>query len=436
MNQTKKRLSIINYAISITDIETIQLQVLKLGMLKTDEKIQMIIRAIQAENYAQAQRLITEYIEAPTENVLQRSSQEKTKAFDDETQAIIDEFSLFVSPAPEKTSQNVDINDFLTDMPHVQTKPFQPIDFDTLLQIDESEVLPDALVLGAASNPKDTFFEAPRQNSEPEASNSDSTKDPFFETEMTEVHVVEIQDPIEEIPHPKETLAIEIPSDIMMTKKDKKGEKEVMPQAEVDALPENDIFSQNHLFKELKPKTNMQSKIANSLYKAIPYIAQKISSMTKQYPTTDNTQDDFESAKTLLSKISQESYNEKEIEETLTHIKQLTQEQHYAEAAQLLLICAATESKFSQFMLARELYKGILFEKNIPESFAHMTLLAAEDYPEALCDLAQFYEHGIGTKRDKKKAEQLYFEAMEAGVTRAEKHYNRLKKDNKSFFDI
>ncbi len=434
MNQTKKRLSIINYAISITDIETIQLQVLKLGMLKTDEKIQTIIRAIQAENYAQAQRLIAEYIEAPTENVLQRSSQEKTKPFDDETQAIIDEFNLFVTPAPDKTVQTVDINDFLTDMPHVQTKPHQPIDFDTLLQIEAREVLPDALVLETASNAIDTFFEAPVQNSEPDTSNSDITQDPFFETETTEVQIADLQDPLEETPLPKETIAIEIPSDVLITKKEKKVEKDVMPEA--DVLPENDIFSQNHLFKELKPKTNVQSKIANSLYKAIPYIAQKISSMTKQYPTTDSTQDDFESAKTLLSKISQESYNEKEIEETLTHIKQLTEQQHYAEAAQLLLICAATESKFSQFMLARELYKGVLFEKNIPESFAHMTLLAAEDYPEALCDLAQFYEHGIGTKRDKKKAEQLYFEAMEAGVVRAEKHYNRLKKDNKSFLDF
>jgi hypothetical protein len=316
-------------------------------------------------------------------------------------------------------------------MPPVQTKVPERIDFDTLLQIEASEVLPDAPVLETTSKAKDTFFEAPVQNSEPETSNSDSAKDPFFETETTEVQIADVQDPIEETPLPKEPVAIEIPSDVLMTKK---VEKEVVPQT--DVLPENDIFSQNHLFKELKPKTNVQNKIANSLYKAIPYIAQKISSMTTQYPTTDSTQDDFESTKTLLSKISQESYNEKEIEETLTHIKQLTEEQHYAEAAQLLLICAATESKFSQFMLARELYKGVLFEKNIPESFAHMTLLAAEDYPEALCDLAQFYEHGIGAKRDKKKAEQLYFEAMEAGVVRAEKHYNRLKKDNKSFFDI
>ena len=57
-----------------------------------------------------------------------------------------------------------------------------------------------------------------------------------------------------------------------------------------------------------------------------------------------------------------------------------------------------------------------------------MQSLALEDYPEALCDLAQFYEHGIGTGKDKKKAEQLYKEATEFGIKRAEKHYTRLKK--------
>ena len=74
MNQTKKRLSIINHAISITDIETIQLQVLKLVPLKSDLKIQGIVEAIQAENYAKAQGLINTYIEAPTENIIQRTS--------------------------------------------------------------------------------------------------------------------------------------------------------------------------------------------------------------------------------------------------------------------------------------------------------------------------------------------------------------------------
>ena len=97
MNQTKKRLSIINHAISITDVETIQLQVLKLALLKTDEKIQEIVTAINAENYAQAQRLINQYIEAPTDNILQRTSQKAQAAMAAEDQAIIDEFDLFIT---------------------------------------------------------------------------------------------------------------------------------------------------------------------------------------------------------------------------------------------------------------------------------------------------------------------------------------------------
>ena len=136
----------------------------------------------------------------------------------------------------------------------------------------------------------------------------------------------------------------------------------------------------------------------------------------------------------LLRKISQEGYTEEEIEETLTTIKKLREESKVTEAAQLLLVCAATESKFAQFMLARELFKGILLTKDIPSAFAQMHSLALEEYPEALCDIAQFYEYGIETDQDKKKAEKCYKEAMAFGIKRAEKHYRRIKKENRSFF--
>ena len=98
MNQTKKRLSIINHAISITDVETIQLQVLKLAPLQSDAKIQEIVSEIQAENYAKAQGLINAYIEAPTESIIQRTPQEEDNTITKEDQDIIDEFDLFVTP--------------------------------------------------------------------------------------------------------------------------------------------------------------------------------------------------------------------------------------------------------------------------------------------------------------------------------------------------
>ncbi len=102
--------------------------------------------------------------------------------------------------------------------------------------------------------------------------------------------------------------------------------------------------------------------------------------MTNQYPTIQQTNENFDSVENLLSKISQEGYSEKEIEEALNHVNKLTEKTKYAEAAQLLLVCAATESKFAQFMLARELYKGTFIDKKYTriiythEQFGHRRL--------------------------------------------------------------
>jgi TPR repeat protein len=59
-----------------------------------------------------------------------------------------------------------------------------------------------------------------------------------------------------------------------------------------------------------------------------------------------------------------------------------------------------------------------------------------ENYPEAICDLAQFYEYGIQTPKDLKKAERLYKEAMHRGIRRAERHYMRLHKKNRGLFSF
>ncbi|MDQ7083635.1 MAG: hypothetical protein Q9M36_01310 [Sulfurovum sp.] len=85
-------------------------------------------------------------------------------------------------------------------------------------------------------------------------------------------------------------------------------------------------------------------------------------------------------------------------------------------------------------MFARELYTGVLIQQNIESSFLLMNTLAKDNYPEALCDLGQFYENGIGTIPDLIKAESLYKEAMELGIKRAMRHHSRLQKQNKGFF--
>ena len=410
MNQTKKRLSIINHAISITDVETIQLQVLKLAQLKSDLKIQEIVKAIQAENYAQAQGLINQYIDTPTENILQRTSQKAQAAMAEEDQAIIDEFDLFVTSGTAEKPQEIDINDFLLDeLPartKVETKKVDHSDYDALLNIDIDNVLTDNIEMDVSHTSKDTFFDSPKEETKHAIDTSHIPKDTFFDTpETVKEEPIKVETPKEE------TIA---------------EEKETFTQVKTPSKEES--------LKELKPVIKTEEETRSHHYKAIPYIAQKLNSMKKQYPPIERSYEKFDSVENLLTKFSQEGYTEEEKEETLTYIKKLTEESKETEASLLLLVCAATESKFAQFMLARELYKGTLLTKDVLEAFTQMHSLALEDYPEALCDLAQFYEHGIGTSKDKKKAEQLYKEAMDFGIKRAEKHCKRLKKENRGFF--
>ena len=413
MNQTKKRLSIINHAISITDIETIQLQVMKLAALKSDQKIQEIVTEIQAENYAKAQGLINAYIEAPTENIIQRTTQAEEKTISKEDQDIIDEFDLFVTPTSDEAPREIDINDFLFDeLPTPKKeKPEAPKsveqrDYEALLNIDVDNVLPDNIELDISHTSKDTFFESSKESTAQPIDTQNVPRDTFFDTE--------------------ESLNDEQPLQESSSEEWKEDEDEVIITEEQP--------SSDELLKELKPVEKLHENIEQSTYKAIPYIAQKLISMKKQYPPVEQTYAKFDSVEELLKKISQEGYTEEEIEQTLEHIKVLTQEEQINEAAHLLLICAATESKFAQFMLGRELFKGVLLTKDIPEAYERMYALAMEDYPEALCDLAQFYEHGISVSKDTKKAEEYFKEAADFGIKRAEKHYDRLKKQNRGLF--
>ena len=392
MNQTKKRLNIIKLAISITDIETIQLQMLKLTPIKTDANIQEILTILQAGNYAQAQALISNYIDTAPDEILQRTSQNKEEVMSDEDQAIIDEFQLFVTPTTSKTEViEVDINDYPSIQPKIK-KEKHSIDFDSLLNLDADDVLKDNININlsrAHKEEKDSFFE--NDSEETFQSLLDETpikRDTFFEG-------------IEKLPKELE----EEPQEILDEKtinNDKEHDKE----------------------KDITPKE----------YKAIPYISQKFISMKKQYPPIQKTYEKFDTVESLLTKIADKGYTEAEIEEMITYIYKLMEKAQYTEAAQLLLVCATSESKYAQFMLARELYTGSILTKNIPESFTLMNTLAVDDYPEALCDIGQFYENGIGTSPDLVKAEAFYKEAVNMGIQRAKKHYMRLKKLNRGFF--
>lgn len=389
MNQTKKRLKIIKLAISITDIETIQLQMLKLGLLRTDEKIKEIISALRSENYAQAQALITTYIDTYTDEIVQRTFQEEEQIPGEKEYALIEEFDLFITEEKHKESnKEIDFDSFL----HPDTQPSKKnntySDFNDLLQIDPNDVLADNINLSSFSL-NDSFFDM--QNNQT-IDTPETPKDDFFDTSNS------------------------------ATAKNNIYQEDAQTSAD-------EAYFQKRSILESTEKT------IHSRYKPIPHIEQKLHSMYTQFPPTEENFENFSSVSDWLLQISIKGYSDEDIETLFTKVKELRSTDK-AQAAQLLLLAGATESKFAQFMLARELYKGGLLKKNISESIAHIYRLAMDDYPEALCDLAQFYEHGIGKEKDKEQALSLYKEAMDLGVQRAASHYERMKNKKKKFFGI
>ncbi len=373
MNQTKKRLKIISLAISITDTETIQLQILKLSPLKTDLKIQEIIAGLQTENYAQTQALIAAYIKTPTDDILQRTLQERTlqekkhlKGM--EEKALIEEFDLFVKTL-EKQDDEEEIFDFATFKSETPPKKEKKrnTDFNRLLNLEVNDILSKNININIKDKSKD-------------------------DTSPTE------ERPVSHNSKPKKEIVESIQNDDEET-------------------------------------TEKRSEVTPSAYDAIPYINQKFKNMQTQYPSVEESNEEFPSVKAWLLQINNDGYKNDEVEEMITHVEQLTEKNSLSEAAQLLLISGSTKSKFAQFILARELYKGKILQKNLSESFILINRLALdENYPEAICDLAQFYERGVGTDKNSKKAEALYKEAMELGIKRAIGHYERVKKQNRGFF--
>jgi len=359
-NQTKKRLNIIKLAISITDIETIQLQMLKLGMLKTDTKVQEIMTALNANNYAHAQALITTYLETPTQEILQRSSQDVTEAFD-----------LFATSPEEEQKNPIDLDVFIPTEPSPQ-RDIANVDYTSLLNIKADDILTENIQIDISHTPEDNFFK--------EYTDESLTEDTFFHTDD-----------------------------------------------ETAATPLHTEEKENNL------KTDLP---AQEQYNAIANIHHYYKELLLLYPPIQEGIEAYSSVDKWLLELSDNSYNDATIERLFEEIENIRQDDK-AQAAQLLLISAATEAKFAHFMLARELYRGELLQKNLTESLTLMNHLAInENYPEAICDLAQFYEKGIGLNKDPKRAEALYKEAMELGIKRAQKHYKRLHKQNRGLFTI
>ena len=439
----------------MTDIETIQLQILKLGLLKSDDKIQEIIETLYETNYAQAQSLIIEYIETPHHEILQRTFQKEKEKFQKEkrTHERFQDKAVHEKEAPaaipkEKTEEERiaerDLFDIptenvagptiidLDDMINIHNKHREKIQkkennisFDSLLNIKSDDVMPDNVKIDLeTSKSKEDFWEL----NEDEIEENPIEKDTFFDAEIPEIMTRK------ESPHSQEEKkAEEKPEeteDITLAHTEETGEED-MHKEEV----QEETNDKETIEEDAAPEKSEENSIDVN-YQAITYIDQKFKNMQVQYPINEESDESFDSVDQWLIQISTEGYSESEVEAMIKKIDTLRVE-HKSEAAQLLLVTAATQSKYAQFRLARALYTGDILQKNLAEAFTLINRLAVnEDYPEAICDLAQFYEYGIGIGKDKKQAELLYSEALELGIQRAEAHVRRLKKENKGFFSF
>ncbi len=166
-------------------------------------------------------------------------------------------------------------------------------------------------------------------------------------------------------------------------------------------------------------------------YEKFAYMGQKFRNMMHQYAQREEREEGtMEEVKDFIHMVSIQDYSETQVEAAVARYQELKEQGRIAEAAQMLIAAATTESTFAQFMLARELFKGEVLQQDFPESFTQINRLAEEDYPEAICDLGQLYEYGIGIDKNKRHALLLYEEAAQMGVERAQRHYDRLRNSN------
>ncbi len=187
--------------------------------------------------------------------------------------------------------------------------------------------------------------------------------------------------------------------------------------------------AEEHEAKTLEIKRKEDYSKDNRRYPPISYIDQKFRNMRHQFPQIAESENGIiDEVKQLLKQMATQGYTEKDIMDAISFFQKKKAEENLAEAAQMLLLAAASESKYAQLLLARELFKGEVLKTDYPESFTQINRLAEHDYPEAICDLAQLYEYGYGIKKDKKTAQLLYEEAAEMGVERAQKHVERLSR--------
>ncbi len=430
LGQIGKRLQIIKIAISLTDDETVNIQRSRLRLHKDDAQLDTILSVLDDENYAQASNLIDRYLRVSVADHSASTPETKIDQSSNDTDKNSNEMDPKISPRSREEAEL--IKKFGLFMEGVaKEEAYNPISEDemylmskkaadrTVPSEEEMSTLPPKQP--NAKDIIDQFYAIDKENLPHRDTMEDASlkhtqvKDEAAEIAQVEDRTTEEEDSSYATP---ETIEEESDNKIEEISDELSEALDTLDTRVYEEVEESETNSQES--DELLDEEPIE-------YAPISYIDQKLKNMRNQYPQVEESSEEFKSEEDLLAVISLKGYTEEDIQAEIDKVFSLKEEGKLAEASHLLLICAATESLYAQFLLARELYKGNILQRDLSEAFTQINRMAINGYPEAICDLAQLYENGIGIDKDKKKAFELYQDAFELGVERADAHITRME---------
>ena len=477
LKDVSKRLEIIKLSISIHDTDTIELQskyLKKLNNLKINE----ILSLLYSKNYRQALYLIKKFkednnIEDIEESPIIQEEKEYVLNVDDMlkmspiAKETINQFkeSTYSADDLEAFSKNIATRRTEEDTKVAVVKEAE------VIELPEEDDEDEPVELKYATKPLKEETQEEKESKEVEEALKDANKDTpldeisskvikketkkkrtqvissyktlrskFAKKDATNQNEEEQQNSKQKKQEAKKEKVSLLDKLKSSKKKEKKEEeKDSKPKQQGPKEPKDDNKESKESVKE-EPKKAKEDTAAiatepkNDMYPPIPHLEEKFRQAFVLYPPLKESEIWVEEVAKLLKHITNNSYTDLEINDFMKEYNKYIEKQDIMRASQLLLLASCTDAKYPQFMLARELFRGKVLKRNIKKSFELMRALANQGYPDAICDLGQFYEYGIGMPEDKKVALKLYEKAFELGLQRATKHINRVKESQSGGF--
>ena len=389
MEEITLRFEIIRLAVELGDYETIDLQCGKLQSLSLNDRLDEIIDLLESKNFRQALYQMKHYHQSLEDEFFSEAKKKKEKKR---------------SPGRDWKDQGL----FATDE---ESEEERTLDLEEILRLSSE---------GATQVPdvkEEDEYDLDLSPSETEKVSGEEAD--TYSMEATEKETVE---------EASETVEFALEEDRELPEEEEPeesvGQEEGWTRVEEKPREVEEVSGTKRSSSLNRPREEEKGEKKRP---PISYIGQKFRNMIHQFSPLERSEVLAPEVERMRKQIAEEGYTEEEIEEFLSHYQEYKARGRRAEAAQVLLLAAATESKFAQFLLARELFKGEVIQKDHAESFTQINTLADQNFAEAICDLGQFYEYGIGIGKDRQMALLLYEEAAELGVSRARKNYERLK---------